>query len=181
MYDASLKSGQPAEAGHPMSTPVASHVDTRPYLLERVERSRRRPALCRRVRRAAAPREDPDLSPVPGGARRPRHLLRPALRAQPRRCATCSRRSSRIRTASTEATLAEIRRYTKLFWINTGPYNNLTARKFVAEVPARGIRGRGRAGRVNGATLPAAERRDPRRTADAARSAVLRSRRSIRS
>jgi dipeptidyl-peptidase III len=28
-------------------------------------------------------------------------------------------------------TLAEIQRYTKLFWINTGPYNNLTARKFV--------------------------------------------------
>jgi dipeptidyl-peptidase III len=29
------------------------------------------------------------------------------------------------------ATLAEIQRYMKLFWINTGPYNNLTARKFV--------------------------------------------------
>src|SRR5213595_1431777 len=29
------------------------------------------------------------------------------------------------------ATLADIERYTKLFWINTGPYNNLTARKFV--------------------------------------------------
>lgn len=28
------------------------------------------------------------------------------------------------------AVLAEIRRYTKLFWINTGPYHNLTARKF---------------------------------------------------
>ncbi len=28
-------------------------------------------------------------------------------------------------------TLAEIVRYTKLFWLNTGPYNNLTARKFV--------------------------------------------------
>ena len=27
--------------------------------------------------------------------------------------------------------LAEIRRYTKLFWINTGPFNNLTARKFL--------------------------------------------------
>src|SRR5215207_610409 len=27
--------------------------------------------------------------------------------------------------------LAEIQRYTKLFWINNGPYNNLTARKFV--------------------------------------------------
>src|SRR6266849_1649851 len=29
------------------------------------------------------------------------------------------------------ATLDEIERYTKLFWINTGPYNSLTARKFV--------------------------------------------------
>ncbi len=29
------------------------------------------------------------------------------------------------------AVLAEIRRYTKLFWINNGPYHNLTARKFV--------------------------------------------------
>jgi dipeptidyl-peptidase III len=27
--------------------------------------------------------------------------------------------------------LSEIRRYTKLFWINSGPYNNMTARKFV--------------------------------------------------
>jgi len=29
------------------------------------------------------------------------------------------------------ATLKEIERYTKLFWLNNGPYNNLTARKFV--------------------------------------------------
>ncbi len=29
------------------------------------------------------------------------------------------------------ATRTEIERYTKLFWINNGPYNNLTARKFV--------------------------------------------------
>ncbi len=28
-------------------------------------------------------------------------------------------------------TLADIVRYTKLFWINSGPYNNLTARKFL--------------------------------------------------
>lgn len=27
-------------------------------------------------------------------------------------------------------TLSELTRYTKLFWLNTGPYNNLTARKF---------------------------------------------------
>ncbi|MEO5739229.1 MAG: peptidase M49 [Vicinamibacterales bacterium] len=37
-----------------------------------------------------------------------------------------------IRHPSGESdTRAEIERYTKLFWINTGPYNNLTARKFV--------------------------------------------------
>src|SRR5471032_440827 len=29
------------------------------------------------------------------------------------------------------STLDEIERYTKLFWINTWPYNNLTSRKFV--------------------------------------------------
>src|SRR5687768_15459890 len=28
-------------------------------------------------------------------------------------------------------TLKELTRYTKLFWLNTGPYNNLTARKFL--------------------------------------------------
>ena len=33
-----------------------------------------------------------------------------------------------------EATLAELTRYTKLFWLNTGPYNNLTARKFLLEL-----------------------------------------------
>ena len=32
------------------------------------------------------------------------------------------------------ATLAEVQRYTKLFWLNNGPYNNLTARKFVLTI-----------------------------------------------
>ncbi len=32
------------------------------------------------------------------------------------------------------AVLAEIERYTKLFWLNNGPYNNLTARKFVLKI-----------------------------------------------
>ncbi len=43
-----------------------------------------------------------------------------------------------VRAANKEAlalvprdVIDEIRRYTKLFWINSGPYNNLTARKFV--------------------------------------------------
>lgn len=49
------------------------------------------------------------------------------------------------------ATLAEIQRYTKLFWLNTGPYNNLTARKFVLKCTpdafAAAARGRPRPGR----------------------------------
>ena len=44
-------------------------------------------------------------------------------------------------------TLAAIERYTKLFWINVGPYNNLTARKFCPEVLARGVCGGRGAGR----------------------------------
>jgi len=31
-------------------------------------------------------------------------------------------------------TLAELTRYTKLFWVNSGPYNNLTARKFLLDL-----------------------------------------------
>jgi dipeptidyl-peptidase III len=31
------------------------------------------------------------------------------------------------------ATLAEVQRYAKLFWINNGPYNNLTAQKFLLQ------------------------------------------------
>jgi dipeptidyl-peptidase-3 len=34
-------------------------------------------------------------------------------------------------------TLKEITRYTKLFWLNTGPYNNLTARKFLLNLDPR--------------------------------------------
>jgi dipeptidyl-peptidase-3 len=34
------------------------------------------------------------------------------------------------------ATRDEIERYTKLFWLNTGPFNNLTARKFVPKCSA---------------------------------------------
>ena len=52
------------------------------------------------------------------------------------------------------ATLAEIWRYTKLFWINTGPYNNLTARKFVLKTtPGAFAEAAGRAS-ANGARFP---------------------------
>ena len=59
--------------------------------------------------------------------------------------------------------MAEVWRYTKLFWINTGPYNNLTARKFVLRLseqarswtPPRRRRGGG------AGSAPAAARRRP--------------------
>jgi dipeptidyl-peptidase-3 len=51
-------------------------------------------------------------------------------------------------------TLEAIERYTKLFWINTGPYNNLTARKFVLGcAPEAFLAAAGSAARA-GATLP---------------------------
>ncbi len=48
-----------------------------------------------------------------------------------------------ILTHSTDvdpAVLSEIRRYTKLFWINSGPHNNLTARKFVPRCTPAALR-----------------------------------------
>ena len=49
--------------------------------------------------------------------------------------------------------LAEIRRYTKLFWINTGPFNNLTARKFVLNLSRDELAGAMQAATRAGATF----------------------------
>ena len=51
-------------------------------------------------------------------------------------------------------TLEQVTRYTKLFWINTGPFNNLTARKFVPEFTPDALRAAVRQAVANGATLP---------------------------
>jgi dipeptidyl-peptidase-3 len=51
------------------------------------------------------------------------------------------------------ATLAEIQRYTKLFWINTGPYNNLTARKFVLTCTPDALAAAAARAVTNGATF----------------------------
>jgi dipeptidyl-peptidase-3 len=50
--------------------------------------------------------------------------------------------------------LAEIRRYTKLFWINSGPHNNLTARKVVLTCSPADLAAAARIAASNGATLP---------------------------
>ena len=52
------------------------------------------------------------------------------------------------------ATLGEIERYTKLFWINTGPYNNLTARKFVLECAPEAFAAAAARAEQNGARFP---------------------------
>jgi dipeptidyl-peptidase-3 len=48
-------------------------------------------------------------------------------------------------------TLTEIERYTKLFWLNSGPYNNLTARKFVLNCPPEALAAAAQAAEKSGA------------------------------
>ena len=50
--------------------------------------------------------------------------------------------------------LAEIQRYTKLFWLNTGPYNNLTARKFVVKLSPAALGAAIKAAEKAGARFP---------------------------
>ncbi len=52
------------------------------------------------------------------------------------------------------ATLAEIQRYTKLFWINNGPYHDLTARKFVLACTPDAFRAAAAASAKAGAQFP---------------------------
>jgi dipeptidyl-peptidase-3 len=53
------------------------------------------------------------------------------------------------------ATLDAVTRYTKLFWINTGPYNNLTARKFVLKCDREAFAAAIRIAASHGARFPA--------------------------
>jgi len=52
------------------------------------------------------------------------------------------------------ATMEEIRRYTKLFWANSGPYNNQTARKFVLACTPTQFEAAARAAAASGARFP---------------------------
>ena len=54
-------------------------------------------------------------------------------------------------------TLAEVRRYTKLFWINSGPHNNMTARKFVLKCAPEDLRSAAEIAERNGAVFPMRE------------------------
>jgi dipeptidyl-peptidase-3 len=52
------------------------------------------------------------------------------------------------------ATYAEVLRYTKLFWINSGPFNNLTARKFVLMCTPDALAAAAHAAEMAGAQIP---------------------------
>jgi dipeptidyl-peptidase-3 len=52
------------------------------------------------------------------------------------------------------AAFDEIERYTKLFWINSGPYNNLTARKFVLQCTPDAFAAAAHAAAREGASFP---------------------------
>src|SRR5579862_4214015 len=57
-------------------------------------------------------------------------------------------------TGIDKPTLDQITRYTKLFWINSGPHNNLTARKFVLPCTPEAFVAAARAAAQAGATFP---------------------------
>ena len=114
-----------------MSTPAApSSVDTRPYLLERVEDA----AVVQLYADGFAelPLDQKILI---------YHLYEAALAGRDIYYDQRYRHNLEMREVLEEIvthagevapeTLEHIQRYTKLFWLNTGPYNNLTARKFV--------------------------------------------------
>jgi dipeptidyl-peptidase-3 len=52
------------------------------------------------------------------------------------------------------ATYSEVLRYTKLFWINSGPFNNLTARKFVLMCTPDALAAAAHAAEMAGAQIP---------------------------
>ena len=136
-----------------MTVPTSSHVDTRPYLLERVDEA----AVVQLYADGFA-----DL------ALREKiliyHLYLAAIAGRDIYYDQRYAHNLEMREVLEEilthadgvdgATLAEIQRYTKLFWINTGPYNNLTARKFVLKCTPQAFHAAASRARVNGATIP---------------------------
>jgi dipeptidyl-peptidase-3 len=136
-----------------MSTPAAPHVDTRPYLLERVDEA------------AVVQLYADGFDELPTDQKiLIYHLYEAALAGRDiyydqRYAHNLAMREvlEEIVTHAEgipEAVLGEILRYTKLFWINTGPHNNLTARKFVLKCSLREFADAARQAQKNGAAFP---------------------------
>jgi dipeptidyl-peptidase-3 len=140
-----------------MSGPVipASHLDTRPYLLERVDEA------------AVVQLYADGFSVLPLREKiLIYHLYQAALAGRDiyydQRYAHNLAMREVLEEILTHAdgiprdVLAEIERYTKLFWINTGPYNNLTARKFVLTCTPGAFLAAAGIAAANGARMPVA-------------------------
>jgi dipeptidyl-peptidase III len=136
-----------------MSVPTTSHVDTRRYLLERVDEA----AVVQLYADGFAelPLREKMLI---------YHLYQAAVAGRDiyydQRYASNLEMRDVLEEILTHAegidadTLSEIRRYTKLFWINTGPYNNLTARKFVLKTTPAAFAAAAAKAAANGARFP---------------------------
>jgi len=136
-----------------MTIPAASHADTRKYLLERVEDAA--------VVQLYADGFD-------GLALREKtlifHLYHAALAGRDIYYDQRYEHNLEMRDVLEEivthddgidaAALDAIWRYTKLFWINTGPYNNLTARKFVLKLAPEAFAAAAERAAANGARFP---------------------------
>jgi dipeptidyl-peptidase-3 len=138
-----------------VSAPVSSHVDTRPYLLERVDEA----AVVQLYADGftALPLREKILI---------YHLYNAALAGRDiyydQRYAHNLAMRDVLEEIVTHAegipaeTLAEIQRYTKLFWINSGPYNNQTARKNVLKITPQAFAAAAHQAQASGATFPTA-------------------------
>jgi dipeptidyl-peptidase-3 len=136
-----------------MTIPAASHADTRKYLLERVEDaavvqlyadgfdelSLRDKTLIYHLYQAALAGRDIYYDQRYEHNLEMRDVLEEILTHA---------------DGIDEATLEAIRTYTKLFWINTGPYNNLTARKFVVKTTREAFVAAAERAAASGARFP---------------------------
>ncbi len=130
--------GRPSTSSFPRTGPT----DARRFLPDRSpaplpararRRHRDRADLRRRLLAALTPRQGADLASLPGRPRRAATSTTTSAIAHGARHARAWLEGA-LRHAAGPAgatSLDEVRRYTKLFWINSGPFNNLTARKFV--------------------------------------------------
>ena len=153
--------GRPAGVAPPSPAPAAASTDNRKYLLERVDDAAvaqiyadgfdslplKEKTLIWHLYQAAIAGRDIFFDQKHRNALEMRHILEQIV-THPQ--------------GIDQPALADIQRYTKLFWINNGPYNNLTARKFVLKITPEAFATAARTAAKNGAafTPPAGESLD---------------------
>ena len=136
-----------------MTAPATSHVDTRKYLLERVDDAAIVQLYADGFEELAL-REKTLIY----------HLYQAAIAGRDIYYDQRYEHNLEMRDVLEEivthadgidaATLGPIREYTKLYWINNGPYNNLTARKFVLKTTPEAFAAAAKKAAASGAAFP---------------------------